>query len=344
MSDKFDLVSVGHAAVDLIISVDLDYLTTKNLAKGATTRLSADDFDALLAELPQPAIIAGGCAVNTAAGVAAFGGAAKLLARIGDDQYGKILTQSVHQAGITFSDCLDQLDRPSLRCLVLTTEDGERSFVVHESFAELEANEFQKSDFAAAKISYFEAYPLDNDGGAQALKHALKLARETETKVAFNLSDPLLVDRHRDFMMDLISARKIDTLIANESEVKSLFNGAPLESCLQKLADLNPEMVFVATRGDQGSVVQKGSFRSFLPAQPIDKIIDSCGAGDHYAAGFLYGQIENLSLIDCGKLGAAAAAQVLQQQGTIPKDSYKWIASKIKRRFPYSKRPRPSSP
>lgn len=334
MAHSVDLVSVGHAAADLIVSVPDAFLKGHDLAKGATTRLSSDDFDKLLTCLPaEPAVVAGGCAVNTAAGLVAFGGTARLLARLGKDRFGAVLQQEIAKSEIDFPVQYDVLDRPSLRCLVLTSEDGERSFVVHQDFAELEEAEIKADDFIAAKIGYFEAYPLDNESGQKALVKALHYSKKYAGKTIFNLSDPLVVTRHRDFMMGLIKDRKIDGLIANSNELSALFDGALLEESLHRLQEMSPNLLIAVTRGEKGAVVQQGAERYSLPAKPVQKIVDSCGAGDHFAAGFLFGISQKLPLRFSAELGGIAAAAILQQQGTIPSVLYQRRLSQIKKKL-----------
>jgi sugar/nucleoside kinase (ribokinase family) len=264
-----------------------------------------------------PAVeISGGSAANTIAGIAAFGGSAAFIGKVRDDQLGEVFAHDIRSLGVAF-DTAPAIAGPSTaRCMVLVTPDGERTLNTYLGASVGLGPEDVNADLiAGARVTYLEGYLWDPAAAKEAFVKAARLAHGADRIVALTLSDAFCVDRHRAEFRQLV-AGEVDLLFANESEITSLYQVTDFDAALQAVRhDCN---LAVLTRSEKGCVIVGGAEVHVVDAHRVDQVVDSTGAGDLFAAGFLYGLTHDRPLVDCGRLGALAAAEVISHIGARP--------------------------
>jgi sugar/nucleoside kinase (ribokinase family) len=325
MAEKtYDVVGIGNAIVDIIARCDEGFLTKHDLDKGFMRLIDADQA-ASLYEAMGPAIErSGGSVANSIAGLASFGAKCGFIGRVAADQFGGIFRHDIRSLGIGYTTEPAGDGAPTARCLVLVTPDGERTMNTFlGASVDFTPADMDAGMIGAAKIVYLEGYLFDKDAAKAAFREAAKLAKAAGAKVALTLSDPFCVDRHRADFRKLV-AEDADIVFANEKEITTLYEvnsfdeaaGAALQDC---------EMA-VLTRSEAGSVIVGEGETVEVAAHPVAKVVDATGAGDLYAAGFLYGLTLGLPVAACGRLGSLAAAEVISHIGARPETSLRTLA------------------
>ena len=330
MSDPdFDVLGIGNALVDVITSVDDGFIAAHDFPRGATTMVDLDRAEAVYADLPPAQETSGGSCANTIAGLASFGGAVAFIGRVRDDQLGKVYTHDLRSLGVHFDVAPASSGPASGRCLVMVTPDAQRTQCTYLGASTFIGPEDVDPDVVArAQVTYLEGYLWDQPSAKDAIRKAAAAARGAGRQVAFTLSDPFCVDRHRDEFRDIV-ADEIDVLFGNESEICSLYEVDDFDAALQKVR--RHCRVAALTRSEHGSVVIGVDEVHVVEAEPMDRLVDTTGAGDQYAAGFLYGLTHRQDLATCGRLGSIAAAEVISHFGARPAVSLAKLAEAVAR-------------
>lgn len=312
----YDVVGIGNAMVDVMAKVGDGFLSERKLAKSEMTLVNAQDAGKIYADIMPEREVSGGSAANTVAGLASLGGAPAFIGKVHDDELGQEFSRSIGGAGVDFfTKPLNQGPMTS-RSIVLVTPDAERSmFTYLGAAAKLSAEDIDEDIIKSTKIVYLEGYLWDEGEAKEAIKKACELAHKHNKKVAFSLSDKSCVDRHREEFLKLISD-SVDILFGNEEEIKALFQ----EPDFYKTLDMIKTEVETAaiTRSDKGSVIVNGRTKTFVEAEKVENVVDTTGAGDLYAAGFLYGYTQERSLGTCALIGGIAAAEIISHYGARP--------------------------
>lgn len=319
---RFDVLAIGNAIVDVMAPADDGFIASQALTKGGMTLIDADRATQLYADMAPSREISGGSAANTLAGLAALGRKCAFIGQVADDQLGEVFAHDIRAAGIEFTTAPRPGQPPTARCLILVTPDGQRTmntFLGASQF--LPATALDASMIADAAILYLEGYLWDPEEPRAAMQSAIEAARNAGRKVAFTLSDAFVIDRYRADFTGLIDKGQIDILFANEGEICSLAQNDDFEAAVAQFAGKVP--VLVVTRGEHGAICIIDGARHEVDAQPIDKVVDTTGAGDLFAAGFLAGMAEGRSPADCLNMGAIAAAEVISHYGARPEADLK---------------------
>jgi sugar/nucleoside kinase (ribokinase family) len=330
MSDPdFDVVGIGNALVDVIASVDDDFITAHDFPRGATTMVDIDRAEAVYADLPPAQEISGGSCANTIAGLASFGASVAFIGRVRDDQLGKVYTHDLRALGVYF-DVAPATSGPATgRCLIMVTPDAHRTQCTYLGASTFIGPEDVDAEVVGrAQVTYLEGYLWDQPSAKDAIRKAAAASRDGGRQVAFTLSDPFCVDRHREEFRDLV-ADEIDVLFGNEAELCSLYEVDDFDTALREVR--RHCRVGALTRSEKGSVVIAGDEAHVIDAEPVDRLVDTTGAGDQYAAGFLHGLTHGHDLATCGRLGSMAAAEVISHFGARPAVSLAKLADGIVR-------------
>lgn len=312
----YDVVGIGNAMVDVMAKVGDGFLSERKLAKSEMTLVNALDAGKIYADIMPEREVSGGSAANTVAGLASLGGAPAFIGKVHDDELGQEFSRSIGGAGVDFFTPPLNQGPMTGRSIVLVTPDAERSmFTYLGAAAKLSAEDIDENIIKSTKIVYLEGYLWDEGEAKEAIKKACELAHKHNKKVAFSLSDKSCVDRHREEFLKLISD-SVDILFGNEEEIKALFQ----EPDFYKTLDMIKTEVEIAaiTRSDKGSVIVNGRTKTFVEAEKVENIVDTTGAGDLYAAGFLYGYTQERSLGTCALIGGIAAAEIISHYGARP--------------------------
>ena len=314
---QYDVLCIGNAIVDIIARAEDDFLHANGIIKGAMNLIDADRAR-LLYERMGPAVEAsGGSAGNTAAGVASFGGRAAYFGKVCDDHLGTIFRHDIRAQGVAF-DTLPLFDEPpTARSMIFVTPDGERSMNTYlGACVELGPDDVEDDKAANAKVTYFEGYLWDPPLAKDAIRQTAKIAHENGREVAMTWSDPFCVDRDRDECLDLLRSGTVDIVFANADEARSLYQTGDLQTAIDALhGDCK---LAVITMSEKGSVILANGDVVKIEAAPVSSVVDTTGAGDLYAAGFLHGYTQGHSMEVCGALGSLAAGIVIQQIGPRP--------------------------
>jgi len=323
---SIDVVALGHPLVDILSHETDDVVARAGVERGAMTMVDAARAEEIYAQLGPAQESSGGSAANTAVGVASFGGKAAFIGRIADDAFGKVFAHDLRASGVEF-DVLPATDgSPTGRCLVIVAADAERTMCTYlGAGAEIDVQDIDADRIAGAAVTYLEGYLWDEPAAKDAIRRAAALAKEANRKVAFTLSDPFCVERHRDEFRDLVETN-VDVLFANEDEITMLYAVDAFDDAARLVAE-NCEIAAL-TRGAHGSVVVGSGERHEIAAVPIARLVDTTGAGDAYAAGFLFGLTHGHDLRTCGNLGSLGAAEVISQLGARPQSS---LAGQVRR-------------
>ncbi len=312
-----DVVGIGNAIVDVIAHADDAFLAAKELPKGAMTLIDAAQADALYAEMGPGIESSGGSAANTMAGIASLGGKGAFFGRVRDDQLGAVFAHDIRSIGVAYDTVPASEGASTARCLILITPDAQRTMNTYlGASVDLGPEDIDAATVTAAKVTYLEGYLWDPPRAKEAFVKAAELAHDAGRMVALSLSDPFCVDRHRAEFRDLVDGH-IDVLFANEEEIKSLYEVEEFDEALQAVRGQCE--IAALTRSEKGSVVVAGSEEvHVIDAEPIEHLVDTTGAGDLYAAGFLFGLTRGRDLAACGHLGGICAAEAIQHIGARP--------------------------
>jgi sugar/nucleoside kinase (ribokinase family) len=313
---RVDVVGIGNALVDVLSHEDDEFVDRHGLERGAMTLIEVDRAEALYEAMGPGIEVSGGSAANTICGVASFGGRAAYLGKVYDDQLGAVFGHDLRSTGVVFR-CPPATDGPSTgRCFIVVTPDAQRTMSTYlGASAHFGPGDVDGDLIARADVTFLEGYLFDRSEAKEAYWKASRIAHEHGNRVALTLSDTFCVERHRDEWRDLV-ADQVDILFANEAEARALYEVDTFDEALAATrADVE---VAVVTRGKHGSVVARGEEVVEVAAHPVPKVVDTTGAGDLYAAGFLYGFTHDRSLERCGRLGSVAASAVLGHTGPRP--------------------------
>lgn len=310
------VAGIGNAIVDVLVQVDETLLTELGLTKGIMTLIDADQAEAIYARLPAAVECSGGSAANTIAGIAALGGRAAYIGKVRDDQLGQVFRHDIRSAGIVFNTQDATTGSPTARCFVLVTPDAQRTMLTYlGACVELGPDDVDAEVISGAAVTYLEGYLYDPPEAKRAFLRAAEIAHGAGRLVSLSLSDPFCVDRHRDAFLDLI-ANHVDILFANEAELCALYRTDSFDDAVRQVR--GHAQIAAVTRGPRGSVVVTADTTHVVAADPVDTVVDTTGAGDLYASGFLYGFTQGLDLPTCALLGGIAAGEVISHVGARP--------------------------
>ena len=324
-SIRLDVLAIGNAIVDVIANSDDAFLAAEGLDKGSMRLIDADEATRLYGKMGQGRETSGGSAANTVAGVAALGRKAGFVGQIADDELGEIFAHDIRSLGVEFETAAKS-GNPTARCLILVTEDAQRTMNTFlGACQDLHVAQLDEEQIRSAGILYLEGYLWDPAEPRKAMEKAIEIAREAGRKVAFTLSDSFCIDRHRDGFNALIDAGKIDILFANEAEIKSLTGEDDFDKAVALTQTRVP--LLVVTRSEKGAIAVEKGEKVAVAAEPVGKVVDTTGAGDLFAAGFLAGHAQGKSNADALRMGAIAAAEVISHYGARPEVDLKALVA-----------------
>ncbi len=317
---KYGVVAVGNALVDVIAKTTEDFIINQKkqygMEKGAMTLIEENRAVELYTQMGTGKESSGGSAANTMAGFASFGGQGAFIGKVAADELGKVFKSNLQSQGIKFTTQALAVGAATGRCLILVTPDAERTMNTFLGAAvELSPIDIDAELICEAKITYLEGYLFDRDLAKEAFIRAAELAHENGHRVALTLSDPFCVDRHRSDFLQLVE-NHIDILFANEDEIKSLYMQEDFDDAISAVS--NHVEIAAITRSEKGAVIISKDGKIEVPAKPVENVVDTTGAGDQFAAGFLYGFTEGRPLERCAELGTIAAAEVIAHVGGRP--------------------------
>ncbi|HEY1879009.1 MAG TPA: adenosine kinase [Caulobacteraceae bacterium] len=315
MTAAYDVAAIGNAIVDVLARADDAFLAAEGLDKGSMRLIDEAHAHDLYGRMAAGVEASGGSAANTIAGVASFGGRSLFVGKVARDALGDVFTHDIRAVGARFDTPPLNSGAATGRCLINVTPDGERTMCTFLGAAvRLTPDDVDPAAVAAARILYLEGYLFDPDDARAAFGKAASAARAADRTIALSLSDAFVVERHRRALLSFIDT-EVDVLFANEAEVESLFE-CDFETGLAALS--GRVKIAVVTRGAKGSIILSGGARTAIAAEPVDHVVDTTGAGDQYAAGFLVGLAGDRPLAECGRLGSLAAAEVIGHFGPRP--------------------------
>ena len=322
---RYDVLCIGNAIVDIIARCDEKFLADSAIIKGAMNLIDAERAELLYSHMGPALEASGGSAGNTAAGIASFGGRAAFFGKVAKDQLGDIYYHDIRAQGVAFDTQPLDGPPPTARSMIFVTPDGERSMNTYlGACVELGPEDVEADKAAGAKVTYFEGYLWDPPRAKEAIRLTAKHAHAAGREVSMTLSDSFCVDRYRDEFLDLMRSGTVDIVFANESELKALYQTSSFEAGLEQIR--RDCRLAAVTRSEKGSVIVRGDETVQVDAIAIRELVDTTGAGDLYAAGFLHGYTTGRDLGACGKLGSLAAGLVIQQIGPRPRENLREAA------------------
>jgi len=324
---KYDVLGIGNAIFDVLVKTDEKFLAHHGMTKGSMALIDEARAASIYRDMGPATTMSGGSAANTIVGLASFGARAAYVGKVKQDEVGKLYTHDIRAAGVTF-DTNPATDGPATGCsYILVTGDGERTMNTYLGAAQaLSPGDIDPAEIAGARIVYLEGYLWDPKEAKDAFVKAATIAHSAGRQVALTLSDAFCVDRYRDEFVELMRKGTVDLVFANEAELHSLYQTSDFGTALQALrGDIG---LGVVTRSEKGCVVASKDGVVAVPASPISELVDTTGAGDLFAAGFLFGLVRNAGYENAGRLGALAAAEVIQHVGARPQVSLKELAQK----------------
>jgi sugar/nucleoside kinase (ribokinase family) len=313
---EFDVVGVGNALVDVIAHADDQFIHEYDLVKGSMTLIDTDRALYLYGALGTAVEMSGGSAANTMCGVASLGGRAAYLGKVSDDDLGLVFGHDLRAVGVQFRPGAPEADTPTGRCIIVVTPDAERTMNTYLGVSSLlQPSDIHEATIAAGRVLYMEGYLYDRPAAKEAFRHAAAIAHAHGRQVSLTLSDSFCVDRHRDDFRALV-ADQVDILFGNEDELRALYEVPTLDEAIHLVrGDCH---LAVITMGKDGCAIVTKDGVVKAPAEPVAQVLDTTGAGDLFAAGFLFGYTRELPLEECAKLGAIAAAEVISHVGPRP--------------------------
>jgi len=316
MTDELDVIGIGNALVDVLSNEDEVFLERHGLVKG-TMHLVDEARARQLYEAMGPGIeISGGSAANTIVGVASFGGRAHYVGKVRNDQLGEVFSHDLRSIGVRYTTPMATSGPSTGRCLIVVTPDAQRTMNTYlGASTQLGSADVDARLVSRGRILYLEGYLFDPPAAQEAFRVAADIAHGAGRKVALTLSDPFCVDRHRAAFVDLVQ-RHVDVLFANEMEICALYQVNEFDAAVERVREHCD--IAALTRSERGSVIVADDEVHLIDVQPVDIVIDTTGAGDLYAAGFLFGLSRGMDLATCGRLGALAAAEVISHVGARP--------------------------
>jgi sugar/nucleoside kinase (ribokinase family) len=324
---RFDVTAIGNAIVDVLAQADDALLAAHNLAKGAMSLIDAETAERLYSIMGAAIEASGGSAGNTVAGIAGLGGRTAYIGKVADDQLGKVFTHDLRAVGVTYDTAPLKGGLPTARSLIFVTPDAQRTMQTFlGATTQLGPEDLQMDYIASSKVVYLEGYLWDQPRAKKAMRDAAIKAHDGGVKVSLTLSDAFCVDRFREEFLEL-AEEYVDILFANETEILSLYQTANFDDALQQVRKHCE--IAALTRSEKGSVVVNGDEVHVIDAVKGVKVVDTTGAGDAYAAGFLYAYTQGRDLATCGRLGGVLAADVIGQYGPRSKNDLKKLAEPV---------------
>ncbi|RCL02331.1 MAG: Carbohydrate kinase PfkB family [Candidatus Tokpelaia sp. JSC189] len=313
---KIDVLAIGNAIVDISARMEEDFIVNNGIIKGAMSLIDANRAEFLYSCISLATETSAGSATNTAIGIANLGGKVAYLGKVADDHLGQVFTHDLKEQGVIYKMRPLEGGPPTARSIIFVTPDGERSMNTYLGASmEFGPKDISITNVAKAKVVYFEGYLWDAPRAREAILLATSIAHENGNEIAMTLSDSFCIDRYRDEFLHLIRSGIVDIIFANEAEIKSLYETASFETAVQAIRTDCRHIVCI-TRSENGSVVIKCDETFTISAFPTEQLIDTTGAGDLYAAGFLYGYTRGLPLVNAARIGSFAGSLVIQQMGT----------------------------
>jgi len=322
---KYDVLGIGNAIFDVLVQTDEAFLARHGMTKGGMALIDEARALAIYNDMGPATEMSGGSAANTIVGIANLGARAAYVGKVRDDQIGRLYTHDIRAAGVTY-ETKPAADGPATGCsYILVTPDGERTMNTWLGAAQvLTPADIDEAQIAASAFTYLEGYLWDPLSAKEAFVKAATIAHGAGRQVALTLSDSFCVDRYRDEFLDLMRKGTVDLIFANEAELHSLYQTSDFDSALTQLRQ--DTKLGVVTRSEKGCVVASKDGVVAVPAFPIDRMVDTTGAGDLFAAGFLFGLVRGAGHENAGRLGALAAAEVIQHIGARPQASLRELA------------------
>ncbi len=322
---SLDVLALGNAIVDVLAQTDEAFLAAQGVAKGAMQLIDEARAEAILDAMGPATIVSGGSAANTAVGIASLGGRAGFIGKVRDDEVGRLFTHDLRATGVDFTVAPAADGPATARSFILITPDGERTMNTYLGACQgLHPNDVDEETVRGAGIVYLEGYLWDPPAAKEAFRKAVGLAHDAGNVVALTLSDAFCVDRYRDEFLDLMRDGSVDILFANIHELKSLYQTVDEGSALNGLRE--ERVLGIVTRSADGALVVTREATRAVPASPVARVVDTTGAGDLFAAGFLVGLSRDLDHADCARLGGLAAAEIIQHIGARPQADLRDLA------------------
>ncbi len=316
LNKDIDLIGLGNAIVDIIVNVDDEFLDKNNLEKGSMNLIDLNQSDELLKDCKIIKQVAGGSTANTVYALATLGNKVEFIGRVKNDNFGKNFSESIKKSGAIFKSKLVKSEKSSAHSVIFITPDAQRTMCTYLGASiEFETSDLDNSSINKSKYLYLEGYLWDSDLAKKAFINASEIAKNSNTKIVLSLSDSFCVDRHRDSFIELIKDY-VNILFCNESELKSLFKEISFEDCrkyISSICDLS-----IVTMGSNGSYIINQEKTEKINSVVSGKVIDTTGAGDIYAGGFMHGLINNYPLKVCGDFGSICAGHIITQLGSRP--------------------------
>ncbi len=323
---RYDVVGIGNAIVDVLAHAEDAQLSALGLAKGVMTLVDTQEAERIYAAMGPGIECSGGSAGNTMAVLASLGGKGAYIGKVRDDQLGTVFRHDIRAVGIAFDTPPATEGAPTARCLVLVTPDAQRTMQTYlGACVGLGPDDIDAGVIASSQVTYLEGYLWDQPAAKEAFLKAARVAHDAGRKVSLSLSDPFCVERHRDSFLELISGH-VDVLFANEAEIMSLFRTDSFDEALRQVRGHCE--VAALTRSEKGSVVVAGDEVTVVGAEPVSKLVDTTGAGDAYAAGFLFGYTRRADMGTCARLGGICAAEVISHFGARPEEPLNNLVAK----------------
>jgi sugar/nucleoside kinase (ribokinase family) len=326
MEYRYDVTGLGNAIVDVIARTEDEFLRRHGLTKGAMTLISGEAADRLYADMGPAIEVSGGSAANTMAGIASLGGRAAYMGRVFADQLGQVFRHDIRATGVAFETPAATSGPPTARCLIFVTADAQRTMQTYlGACVDFGPDDVSAAVIEASRIVYLEGYLWDKAQAKEAFRKAARVAHASGNKVALSLSDAFCVDRHRAEFLALIEDG-VDIVIANESEIKSLWQVASFDDAVAACR-LRGDRIWALTRSEKGSVVIGAGACDAIPAEKVARLVDTTGAGDLYAAGFLLSLAQDRPLPECARVGHICASEVISHYGARPEISLKVLVA-----------------
>jgi sugar/nucleoside kinase (ribokinase family) len=313
---RYDVVGIGNALVDVISHADDGFIHQHNLVKGSMTLVDTDRALHIYRALGSAVEMSGGSAANTMCGIASLGGRAAYIGKVGADDLGQVFGHDLRAVGVQFRPGLPDVSTPTGRCIIVVTPDAERTMNTYLGVSSLLCvDDIDEAAVAEGAVLYMEGYLYDRDDAKAAFRHAARVAHRHGRLVSLTLSDSFCVDRHRTDFRSLV-ADEVDLLFGNEYELVSLYEVDTLDEAITMVQ--RDCALAVVTTGPKGCLVVTPDGVMFEAAQPVDRVLDTTGAGDLFAAGFLFGYTRSMTLSECARIGSIAAAEVISHVGPRP--------------------------
>jgi sugar/nucleoside kinase (ribokinase family) len=314
---RYDVIGIGNAIVDVLSHSDDDFLKRQKMPKGSMSLIDENRAEAIYNAMGPVIECSGGSAANTIVGVAMLGGKAAFIGKVKEDELGETFARDIRASGVAFSTPMAQDGPATARSFILVTPDGQRTMNTYLGAAQdLTSDDISVDEIRSAQVLYLEGYLWDPKRAKEAFVKAAGIAHDNDRTVALTLSDAFCVDRYRKEFLELIRNKTVDLLFANEAELKSLYETSDFDSAVAALR--KDASIAVVTRSEKGAMVVTRENTETVPAFPIDRVVDTTGAGDLFAAGFLYGFAKGLPHVNSLRLGALCAAEIISHIGARP--------------------------